>query len=134
MSSTGTLLDETVREERHGRGVRHAGLTVAEAVGGAIMSAEDATLDISTNRLLRFRMRHPKVYGLLAFIIGGGVVALFTMSTYANWAYQSVDLRTALYQVVLGGLFGGLVLLALAFAYAAAIRSTLTRPPAATRS
>jgi hypothetical protein len=128
MTSTGILLDETMRQERHGHGATHAGLAAADAVGGAVMSAEDIALALSTSRLVRFRIRHPKVYGLLAFFIGGGVVALFTMSTYANWAYQSVDLRTALYQVVLGGLFGGLALLAAAFAYAAAIRSTLTQP------
>ncbi len=58
-------------------------------------------------------------------MIGGGLMSIFTMSTYANWVYQSIDLVTVFYQVLLGGLGAGIVCVILAFAYTATIGRTL---------
>lgn len=91
----------------------------------ASASVEATLLNVSTNRIYRFRVRHPWVYGLIAFIIGGGAIAVFTMTTYKNWAYQSIDLKVALYQIIFGGLGGGIVAVALAFGYTAAVSPTV---------
>jgi hypothetical protein len=126
----------TWRDRRIDRTAPTSGSTlhVVTAVGDAEMHAEDAALRMGTSRIYRLRTRHPLLYGLAAFVIGGGLVALFTMSTYANWAYQSIDLKVALYRVVLGGLGGGAVLVVLAFAYAASVRSTCSRGPRSLKS
>ncbi len=120
MSSIGS------RAQAMNANVPNATATV-RVVGGAVIRGERKAVTLSTSRLVRFRVRHPFLYGLIAFVAGGGIVSLFTMSTYTNWAYQSIDLKVALYQVVFGGLGGGIALLVLAFLYAADIRQTLRR-------
>ena len=55
---------------------------VALATGETVATAEKAALDLGTNRVYRFRLRHPFVYGLIAFILGGGLVAFATLLTY----------------------------------------------------
>jgi hypothetical protein len=109
--------DTTVLEGR----VERIALETGNVVGGA----EEALLTMGTSRVYRFRLRHPWLYGIIAFIIGGGFISVFTMTTYTNWVYQSINLKVALYQVVFGGLGGGVVAVILAFAYTAAIRPTL---------
>ncbi len=95
------------------------------AVGQAASKAEETALGLGTNRIYWFRVRHPFVYGWAAFLIGGGIVALFTMTTYKNWSYEGVNLVAAFYEVVLGGLGGGIAAVLLAFAYTRSIRPTL---------
>jgi len=110
---------DTVRED-----------SIALALGEAISTIEEGAINLGTNRIYRFRLRHPVLYGLIAFILGGGFISIFTMTTYTNWAYEGIDLTTAFYQVVLGGLFGGLITVILAFAYAGTIgrmREGITR-------
>jgi hypothetical protein len=86
---------------------------------------EQAALTLGTSRVYRFRRNHPRWYALIAFVLGGGFTTLFTMSTYTNWVYQSIDLQAAVDQIVLGGLGGGIVMVIAAFAYAATLRPTL---------
>ncbi len=94
------------------------------ALGHAIASGEEKALDLGTNRIYPLRLRHPYLYGVTAFILGGGLISIFVMTTYTNWAYEGVNLTTAVYQIVFGGLGGGLVAVILAFAYAASVKST----------
>ncbi len=101
--------------------------TIALRLGQAATAVEETAIDLGTSRVYRFRRRHPVVYGLAAFILGSGFIAVFTMTTYKDWAYQSIDLKVALYQIIAGGLGGGIVAVMLAFAYTRAIRPTL--PP-----
>ncbi len=103
---------------------RAADNDAALALGEAAATAEKKALELGTNRIYRVRLRHPFLYGLTAFILGGGFVSIFTMTTYENWAYEGINLTTAVYQVVLGGLCGGLVAVMLAFVYAGSIRRT----------
>jgi hypothetical protein len=84
----------------------------------------EPAIDLGTNPIARLRLRHPYLYGLAAFILGGGFISFFTMTTYTNWAYEGVNLATAMYQIVFGGLGGGIVSVILAFAYAGSIRQT----------
>jgi hypothetical protein len=93
--------------------------------GNAASSSEKVLLTGVTSRIYHFRTRHPWLYAMIAFFVGGGLVAIFTATTYENWSYESIDLTTALYQVVFGGFGGGIVTVILAFAYAAAIRTTI---------
>jgi len=95
------------------------------SVGNAVIVADEALLTFATSRVYRFRARHPWLYGMIAFVLGGGLVAIFTMSTYKNWAYESIDLTIVLRQVILGGLGGGIVAIVLAFAYANTVRDTM---------
>jgi hypothetical protein len=97
----------------------------ALALGNAVATAEEAAIDLGTNRIYRLQARHPYLYGLAAFILGGGIVSIFTMTTYVNWTYEGVNLTRAVYQVVLGGLGGGIVFVILAFAYARSVKPTL---------
>jgi hypothetical protein len=93
-------------------------------IGRVEMAAEDSVLRLVIIGMPRFRDRHPIWYGALAFVIGGGIVALFTMSTYAWWVHYPIDVVTAVYQIVAGGLFGGVAAVLLAFATARTLRST----------
>jgi protein-S-isoprenylcysteine O-methyltransferase Ste14 len=88
-------------------------------------SADDKAIGLITSPVYRFRVRHPMLYAAIAFVLGGAVVGLFTMTTYTNWAFEGIDLKTAFYQVIFGSLGGGIVLVILAFAYTATIRPTL---------
>jgi hypothetical protein len=98
------------------------------AVTSPELALEQRVLFRAPLAFARFGERHPWLLGLIAFVVGGGAVSFFTMTTYANWAYQSIDLKVALYQVVAGGVGGGVVAMILAFAYARTIRATLERP------
>jgi hypothetical protein len=91
--------------------------------GETAAAVEDGFIRTSTSGVWRFRQRHPIVYGLLAFVLGGGFIAVFTMTTYSNWAYDGVDLKAAVYQIVFGGLGAGIISVVLAFAYTAAVGS-----------
>jgi hypothetical protein len=95
------------------------------AIGEAVGRTEQRFIDLVTNRVYRLRRHHPWLYGLLAFVIGSAVVALFTMSTYKSWSFVSIDLTTAFYQVLLGGLGGGIALMVLAFSHTRTIEPTL---------
>jgi hypothetical protein len=106
--------------------------SVPLVVGEAAAAAEAAALGAMINPVYRLRMRHPLLYGLIAFVMGGGIVALFTMSTYGNWAYEGIDLKLAFYQVIFGSIGGGLVMTVLAFAYIRTIRPSIA-PMAADR-
>jgi hypothetical protein len=70
-----------------------------------------------THPVYRLRMRHLFAYGLIAFVIGPAALGLLTMTTYGTWAYEGINLKTALYQVIFGSLGGGNVAVVLAFAY-----------------
>jgi len=98
---------------------------IALELGNAIGSAEKAVLTTGTSRVVRFRMRHPWLYGIMAFIIGGGFIAVFTMTTYKDWAYDGINLKLAFYQTLFGGLGGGIATVVLAFAYTGTIGKTL---------
>jgi hypothetical protein len=98
---------------------------VTLAAGETVATAEKAALDLGTNRVYRFRRRHPFVYGLIAFIIGAGLVALAIVLTYLKSTYESPDLKAALYDFIIGGTGGGIAAVVLAFAYTGAIRRTL---------
>jgi hypothetical protein len=98
--------------------------SIALSIGKAISTVEAGAINLGTNRIDRFRLRHPVLYGFIAFVLGGGLVSIFTMTTYTNWAYEGIDLTTAVYQVVLGGLSGGIAAAILAFAYAATVGRT----------
>jgi hypothetical protein len=93
------------------------------AIGRAGMAAEEIALRLFIFGVPRFRDRHPLWYGVLAFVIGGGVVALFTMSTYAWWVHYPIDVVTAVYQMIAGGLGGGIATVILAFAAASTLRT-----------
>jgi hypothetical protein len=97
----------------------------APALGEVEAKREKTALDPATNGVYRFRSRHPWLYGLGAFIVGGALAALFVAIPYLRTTYDSPDLKAALYETVFGGLGGGLAAVALAFAYTAAIRPTL---------
>ncbi len=98
---------------------------VALAVGETVATAEKAALDLGTNRVYRFRLRHPFLYGLAALIAGAGVVAAFILLSFLRTTYESPDLKAALYSLIIGGTGGGIAGVALAFAYTGAIRQTL---------
>jgi protein-S-isoprenylcysteine O-methyltransferase Ste14 len=98
---------------------------VALAVGETVATAEKAALDLGTNRVYRFRLRHPFLYGLAALIAGAGVVAAFILLSFLRTTYESPDLKAALYSLIIGGTGGGIAGVALAFAYTGAIRRTL---------
>ena len=87
----------------------------------ATSSAQKTSAAMNFHGIYWFRIRHPFVYGLSAFIIGGGFVAIFTMTTYKNWDFEGIDLVTAFYQIIAGGLGGGIITAALAFVYTGAI-------------
>ena len=101
------------------------GSDTAPASGEVEAKLEKSVLDSGTNGVYRFRSRHPWLYGLGAFILGGALAALFVTIPYLRTTYESPDLKAALYETVFGGLGGGLAAVALAFAYTAAIRPTL---------
>lgn len=98
---------------------------IARTLGQRFASVEAWAIDLGSRRVYSLRLLHPWLYGLLAFVIGGFVVGSFTMTTYANWAYEGVNLRIAFWQVVGGSIGGGLANVILAFAYARTIRPTL---------
>jgi hypothetical protein len=104
---------------------------IIQGVGNTVIAAEDAVLTGGTSRLYQFRVRHPWIYGIAAFMLGGGFVAVFTMTTYKNWVYESINLKVALYQVVFGGLGGGIVAVILAFALAGVLGNTFPSMPSA---
>lgn len=93
-------------------------------LGEAVATAEHQATELGTNRIYRLRLRHPYLCGLAAFILGGSLISIFTMTTYANWAFEGINLTTAVYQTVLGGLLGGIVTIILAFVYAGSVRRT----------
>jgi hypothetical protein len=95
------------------------------AIGEAAAKVETGAIRLATRRVYEFRTRHPWVYGLTAFILGGGFIGVFTMTTYTNWAFEGIDLKTAVYQVVFGSLGGGIAAVVLAFAYARTVRETI---------
>jgi hypothetical protein len=97
----------------------------ALALGQTVAKTEKAALDLGTNRVYRFRASHPGIYGLVAFILGSGVVALFILLTYLKSTFESPDLKVAMYDLVFGGLGGGIAAVLLAFAYTSSIRATL---------
>lgn len=98
---------------------------VALALGERISTVEDRAIGLATNRVYQFRVRHPALYGLAAFIIGGGLVTIFTITTYTNMAFEGVNMTTALHEVIFGGLGGGIASVLLAFAYTRTIGPTL---------
>ncbi|OYV40527.1 MAG: hypothetical protein B7Z80_04260, partial [Rhodospirillales bacterium 20-64-7] len=81
---------------------------IARTLGQRFASVEAWAIDLGSRRVYSLRLLHPWLYGLLAFVIGGFVVGSFTMTTYANWAYEGVNLRIAFWQVVGGSIGGGL--------------------------
>lgn len=97
----------------------------ATALGEVEAKLETGALGLGTNRVYRFRSRHPWIYGLGAFIAGGALAVLFVAIPYLRTTYESPDLEAALYETVIGGLGGGLAAVVLAFAYTAAIRPAL---------
>ena len=88
---------ETERDAAYGK-IQTGG--AALVLGNAVATAEDEAIQLGTNRLYRVRARHPYLYGAAAFIIGGSLASMFMMTTYANWAYEGVNLTTATYQIV----------------------------------
>jgi hypothetical protein len=98
---------------------------IALELGNAVGGAEQAVLTAGTSRVYRFRRRHPWLYGIITFMIGGGFIAVFTMTTYKNLAFEGVNLKAAMYQIIFGGLGGGIATVILAFAYAGTIGKTL---------
>jgi uncharacterized iron-regulated membrane protein len=96
----------------------------ALAIAKKIATVEDKAINRGTKGIYRLRMRHPYLYGFAAFVLGGGLISIFTMTTYTNWAYEGVNLSTALHQIIFGGLGGGIVAVILAFAYAGSIGRT----------
>ncbi|WP_428488317.1 hypothetical protein [Rhodopila sp.] len=111
--------------ETTGSAAKGRGGSIPLALGETASKVEDTSVALGTNWIYRIRMRHPLLYGLGAFIIGSGLLAIFTMTTYKNWSFEGVNLKTAVYQVFWGGLCGGIVATALAFAYTSLIRPTL---------
>jgi hypothetical protein len=97
----------------------------APALGETEVKLETAALGVGTNGVYRFRSRHPWLYGLVAFIAGGALAALFVAIPYLRTTFDSPDFKAALYEILIGGLGGGLAAVASAFAYTAAIRPTL---------
>jgi hypothetical protein len=95
------------------------------AVGEAAAKVEAGIIRLATRRVYQFRVRHPWVYALIAFILGSSFIGVFTMTTYTNWEFEGIDLKTAIYQVVFGSLGGGIALVVLAFAYARTVRDTI---------
>jgi hypothetical protein len=97
----------------------------ALALGETVATTEKAALDLGTSRVYRFRARHPWLYGLGAFILGSALAALFILLAYLKSTFESPDLKAAMYDLVFGGLGGGVAAALLAFAYTGAIRPTL---------
>jgi hypothetical protein len=97
---------------------------VSPALSRIEPDVEDATVRVMTRGVLRFSRRHPFWYGLIGFVLGGGLVGVFVLTTYLRWTLYAVDVdfATELYQLVGGGLGGGVVGVAVAFLYAASLR------------
>jgi hypothetical protein len=98
--------------------------TLFRTILQAEQTAEDGVIRLATQRLLHFRQRHPLLYGLIAFVLGGALVSLFVLSPYVAWLFDgyAVDYVTALRRLIVGGLGGGLAALVLAFLYARSLR------------
>jgi hypothetical protein len=96
----------------------HTELAGPSGPGALEMQAEATAIALATQGVGGFRTRHPWLYGIAAFVIGAGVAALFIMTAYKAWAFETIDLKAALDRVVLGGLGAGLASVALAFGYA----------------
>ncbi len=93
--------------------------------GQKVGRVEAFVLGIPTLRLYRFSQRHPLAYLLLAFVLGGFLVAAVTVSTYLGQVKQTVDLSAAFWLLIAGSLGGGVVMAALAIAWQRTIRPTL---------
>ena len=78
---------------------------------------EDAVVNTTTRRVHRFSINHPLAYYLLAFVIAGGLISGFTASTYVWWVNYPIDVVTAFYQMLIGGVCGGIVGVLLAALY-----------------
>lgn len=59
----------------------------APALGQVKAKPEKTALDTGTNRVYRFRSRHPWIYGMGAFIIGGALATLFVAIPYFRTTY-----------------------------------------------
>jgi hypothetical protein len=90
---------------------------------------EDGIVHMMTSGVYRLSRRHPFWYGLIGFVVGGGLVGVFVLTTYLRWTLFAVDVdfATALYQLVGGGLCGGAVGVALVFLYARSLRDLVGR-------
>ena len=108
-----------------GRRGRQTEQDVPLAMGRTEAGVEAAAVRLGTNRVYRFRVQHPWVYGGIAFIIGAFLVGLFIASGYSSWSYQAINLVTASYALAFGMLCGGIVMALLAFAYALTVRPTI---------
>ena len=78
-----------------GRRGRQTEQDVPLAMGRTEAGVEAAAVRLGTNRVYRFRVQHPWVYGGIAFIIGAFLVGLFIASGYSSWSYQAINLVTA---------------------------------------
>jgi hypothetical protein len=95
------------------------------ALEKTVLGAEQAALTVGTSGVYRFRAGHPWLYGIIAFFLGGAVVSAFIISGYSNWVYEGINLKVALYKLVVGGVAGGIVGIILAFAVTRVFRTTL---------
>ncbi len=99
--------------------------SLAMATGDRVAEVEDGVIRRGTAGVYRFRVRHPWVYGLIAYIIGSGLIAIVTVISYGSWAFQGVNLKAAVYELVGGAFAGGVVMVVLAFSYARTVRPTI---------
>jgi hypothetical protein len=92
-------------------------------LGALEIKAEAVGVTVATKGVAGLRGRHPWLYGIAAFVVGGAVATLFILSAYKYWAFETVDLKAAMYNVVFGGLGAGVASVALAFGYARLART-----------
>ena len=99
--------------------------SAARKIGEKESAAEDGAIGLASSRVYRLRAGHPVLFGVIAFVVGAFVLGAFTMTTYGNWAFEGVNLVTALWQVICGSLGGGIAAVIAAFAYAHTLRPTM---------
>ena len=98
------------------------------AIGNEAAKIEGGAIRLGTAGVYRFRERHPWVYGLIAYLIGSGLIAIIIVISYENWSFEGVNLKAAVYELVGGAFAGGVVMVVLAFAYARTIRPAIASP------
>lgn len=86
---------------------------------------EAVLLGLPTLRLYRFSTRHPRLYLLLAFLLGAFIIAAFTVSTYLGRTDGTIDLAGAFWLLVAGSAGGGLAMAVIAVVWQRTIRPTL---------
>ena len=103
------------------------------ALGERMARIEDGFVRLGTERVYRFRERHPLWFGLIAGLTGSGLLAIITVMSYGDWSFEGINLTAAVYQLVGGAFAGGVAAVFLAFAYARTVRPILSRGTAPKR-